>query len=184
MSGICMEMFCGKLGILFCGVLGNCFCSVLRPLRNLPKVKQWWSEFVATFGLLAVIISCSRSRPTITPFAVALYITSTYWLTSSMSFANPAVTLARAASNTFAGIRRTMYRDLSAHNCAVRQRDCSAGCIRRRRRMQPLQERSHRASFTLRGCYELSHEKQPLTRRGDATWWFHGKEQRHCHCFK
>lgn len=66
---------------------------------------QWWSEFVATFGLLAVIISCSRSRPTITPFAVALYITSAYWFTSSTSFANPAVTLARAASNTFAGIR-------------------------------------------------------------------------------
>jgi glycerol uptake facilitator-like aquaporin len=68
---------------------------------------QWWSEFVATFGLLAVIISCSRSHPTITPFAVAAYITSAYWFTSSTSFANPAVTLARAASNTFAGIRPT-----------------------------------------------------------------------------
>ena len=66
---------------------------------------QWWSEFVATFGLLAVIISCSRSRPAVTPFAVALYITAAYWFTSSTSFANPAVTLARAASNTFAGIR-------------------------------------------------------------------------------
>lgn len=68
---------------------------------------QWWSEFVATFGLLAVIISCSRSRPTVTPFAVALYITAAYWFTSSTSFANPAVTLARTASNTFAGIRPT-----------------------------------------------------------------------------
>lgn len=66
---------------------------------------QWWSEFVATFGLLAVIISCSRSRPTVTPFAVAAYITAAYWFTSSTSFANPAVTFARAASNTFAGIR-------------------------------------------------------------------------------
>jgi len=66
---------------------------------------QWWSEFVATFGLLATIISCSRSRPGVTPFAVALYITAAYWFTSSTSFANPAVTLARAASNTFAGIR-------------------------------------------------------------------------------
>jgi glycerol uptake facilitator-like aquaporin len=65
---------------------------------------QWWSEFVATFGLLGVIISCSRSRPTVTPFAVALYITAAYWFTSSTSFANPAVTLARAASDTFAGI--------------------------------------------------------------------------------
>ncbi len=66
---------------------------------------QWWSEFVATFGLLAVIIGCSRSRPAVTPFAVAAYITAAYWFTSSTSFANPAVTLARSASNTFAGIR-------------------------------------------------------------------------------
>lgn len=66
---------------------------------------QWWSEFVATFGLLGVIIGCSRSRPSATPFAVAAYITAAYWFTSSTSFANPAVTLARAASNTFAGIR-------------------------------------------------------------------------------
>jgi len=66
---------------------------------------QWWSEFVATFGLIGVIIGCSRSRPSITPFAVAAYITAAYWFTSSTSFANPAVTLARAASDTFAGIR-------------------------------------------------------------------------------
>ncbi|GGE68331.1 aquaporin [Massilia psychrophila] len=66
---------------------------------------QWWSEFVATFGLLAVIIGCSRSRPGMTPFAVGAYITAAYWFTASTSFANPAVTLARSASNTFAGIR-------------------------------------------------------------------------------
>lgn len=66
---------------------------------------QWFSEFVATFGLLAVIIGCSRSRPAVTPFAVAAYITAAYWFTSSTSFANPAVTLARAATDTFAGIR-------------------------------------------------------------------------------
>jgi glycerol uptake facilitator-like aquaporin len=66
---------------------------------------QWWSEFVATFGLIAVIIGCSRSRPGVTPFAVAAYITAAYWFTSSTSFANPAVTLARSATNTFAGIR-------------------------------------------------------------------------------
>jgi glycerol uptake facilitator-like aquaporin len=66
---------------------------------------QWWSECVATFGLIGVIIGCSRSRPAMTPFAVAAYITSAYWFTASTSFANPAVTLARAASNTFAGIR-------------------------------------------------------------------------------
>ncbi len=66
---------------------------------------QWWSECVATFGLIGVIIGCSRSRPALTPFAVAAYITSAYWFTASTSFANPAVTLARAASDTFAGIR-------------------------------------------------------------------------------
>ncbi|MET0980803.1 MAG: MIP/aquaporin family protein [Telluria sp.] len=66
---------------------------------------QWWSEFVATFGLIGVIIGCSRSRPSLTPFAVAAYITAAYWFTASTSFANPAVTLARSASDTFAGIR-------------------------------------------------------------------------------
>ncbi|MBC7416087.1 MAG: aquaporin family protein [Herminiimonas sp.] len=66
---------------------------------------QWFSEAVATFGLLAVIISCSRTRAAVTPFAVAAYITAAYWFTASTSFANPAVTLARAASDTFAGIR-------------------------------------------------------------------------------
>ncbi|MES2297231.1 MAG: MIP/aquaporin family protein [Pseudomonadota bacterium] len=66
---------------------------------------QWWSEFVATFGLLGVIIGCSRSRPASTPFAVAAYIVAAYWFTASTSFANPAVTLARAATHTFAGIR-------------------------------------------------------------------------------
>jgi glycerol uptake facilitator-like aquaporin len=62
-------------------------------------------ELIATFGLLAVIWGCSRRRGASVPFAVAAYITAAYWFTSSTSFANPAVTLARAASNTFAGIR-------------------------------------------------------------------------------
>ena len=60
---------------------------------------------MATFGLLATIIGVSRSKPALTPFAVAAYITSAYWFTASTSFANPAVTLARAATDTFAGIR-------------------------------------------------------------------------------
>jgi len=65
-----------------------------------------FAEFVATFGLLSVIWGCSRSRSiAAVPFAVAAYITGAYWFTSSTSFANPAVTLARAASDTFAGIR-------------------------------------------------------------------------------
>jgi glycerol uptake facilitator-like aquaporin len=66
---------------------------------------QLFSEFVATFGLLSVIWGTTRSRPTSTPYAVAAYITCAYWFTASTSFANPAVTIARAASDTFAGIR-------------------------------------------------------------------------------
>jgi glycerol uptake facilitator-like aquaporin len=66
---------------------------------------QLASELIATFGLLAVIFGCSRKKPEIVPFTVAAYITAAYWFTSSTSFANPAVTLARAATDTFAGIR-------------------------------------------------------------------------------
>lgn len=77
--------------------------SATEQVRSGPG--QWFAEAVATFGLLAVIIGCSRSRPAMTPFAVAAYITSAYWFTASTSFANPAVTLARAATSTFAGIR-------------------------------------------------------------------------------
>ena len=66
---------------------------------------QLFSEFIATFGLLSVIWGCARLRSSAVPFAVGAYITGAYWFTSSTSFANPAVTLARAASDTFAGIR-------------------------------------------------------------------------------
>ena len=63
------------------------------------------SEFVATFGLLAVIWGCVRSTPSATPFAVSAYIIGAYWFTPSTSFANPAVTIARSFTDTFAGIR-------------------------------------------------------------------------------
>ena len=66
---------------------------------------QLFSEFIATFGLLSVIWGCVRLRSAAVPFAVGAYITAAYWFTASTSFANPAVTLARAASDTFAGIR-------------------------------------------------------------------------------
>jgi glycerol uptake facilitator-like aquaporin len=74
-----------------------------RHARSGPA--QMFSEFVATFGLLAVIWGCVSVRSGAVPFAVAAYITAAYWFTASTSFANPAVTLARAASDTFAGIR-------------------------------------------------------------------------------
>jgi len=66
---------------------------------------QCFSEFVATFGLLSVVWGCSRTRSSAVPFAVGAYITAAYWFTASTSFANPAVTIARCLSNTFAGIR-------------------------------------------------------------------------------
>ena len=74
-----------------------------RHARSGPA--QMFSEFVATFGLLAVIWGCARLRTSAVPFAVAAYITAAYWFTASTSFANPAVTLARAATDTFSGIR-------------------------------------------------------------------------------
>jgi glycerol uptake facilitator-like aquaporin len=66
---------------------------------------QLFSEFVATTGLLSVVWGCGRLRTEAVPFAVGLYITGAYWFTASTSFANPAVTLARAFTNTFTGIR-------------------------------------------------------------------------------
>ena len=68
-------------------------------------MSQLVAEAVATFGLLGVIWGCARRRAAAVPFAVGAYITAAYWFTSSTSFANPAVTLARSATNTFAGIR-------------------------------------------------------------------------------
>jgi glycerol uptake facilitator-like aquaporin len=65
---------------------------------------QWLAEAVATFGLLLTILGCSARTPSAVPYAVGLYITSAYWFTASTSFANPAVTIARALSDTYAGI--------------------------------------------------------------------------------
>lgn len=77
--------------------------SMSQHIRSGPA--QVFSEFVATFGLLAVIWGCSRHHADSVPFAVGAYITAAYWFTASTSFANPAVTIARSLSDTFAGIR-------------------------------------------------------------------------------
>ena len=69
-----------------------------------PGLGQWVGEFVATFGLVGTILACLKARPDAVPMAVGLYITAAYWFTSSTSFANPAVTIARGFSDTFAGI--------------------------------------------------------------------------------
>ena len=65
---------------------------------------QWSGEFVATFGLIMAILGCLKARPQAIPYAVGLFITAGYWFTSSTSFANPAVTIARGLTNTFSGI--------------------------------------------------------------------------------
>jgi glycerol uptake facilitator-like aquaporin len=94
------------------GVIGVAAANMmfgLPPLFSSQHVRtggsQWLGEFIATFGLMAVIWGCSRSRSEVTPFVVAAYIVGAYWFTSSTSFANPAVTIARSLSDTFAGIR-------------------------------------------------------------------------------
>ncbi len=92
--------------------LGRCSASGWRtrcsPSRFSTKLRdgpaQALSEFVAIFGLVGTIIGMVRFRPEATPMAVGLYITAAYWFTASTSFANPAVTIARSLSNTFAGI--------------------------------------------------------------------------------
>jgi glycerol uptake facilitator-like aquaporin len=76
--------------------------QVSQHLRSGPA--QWLGEFIATFGLITTILLTVRHRPAAVPASVALYIAAAYWFTSSTSFANPAITLARSLSDTFAGI--------------------------------------------------------------------------------
>jgi glycerol uptake facilitator-like aquaporin len=84
-------------------MFGLAVVSVSTQVRS--GSAQVFSEFVATFGLLAVIWGCARTRPAAVPFAVGAYIMAAYWFTASTSFANPAVTIARSLTNTFAGVR-------------------------------------------------------------------------------
>ena len=84
-------------------MFGVSVLSVSTRVRS--GAAQTFSEFIATFGLLSVILGCARSRPSAVPFAVGAYITAAYWFTASTSFANPAVTVARALTDTFSGIR-------------------------------------------------------------------------------
>jgi glycerol uptake facilitator-like aquaporin len=84
-------------------MFGKPLFSAARHVRAGPA--QLPSEFVATLGLVSVIAGCARHRPAAIPFAVGAYIAAAYWFTASTSFANPAVTVARSVSDTFAGIR-------------------------------------------------------------------------------
>lgn len=97
-------------------IIGGIFGTFLaHSMFSLPLIEAsthvrdgmgvWIGEVVATFGLLLTITGCLRSRPEAVPYAVGLFITAGYWFTSSTSFANPAVTIARSMTNTFSGIR-------------------------------------------------------------------------------
>ncbi len=96
------------LGAIIGAILANAMFDL--PLATWSQTvrtgsAQWGSEAVATFGLIGVVIGVGRTRPTITPLAVAAYIVAAYWFTASTSFANPAVTIGRAFSDSYAGIR-------------------------------------------------------------------------------
>jgi glycerol uptake facilitator-like aquaporin len=112
-GGLPWTVAAGYVVVQFTGAIGGVAVAHLmfdQPLLSLSThvrsgASQVFSEFVATFGLLAVIWGVSRRRAAVVPFAVAAYITAAYWFTASTSFANPAVTVARAFTDTFAGIR-------------------------------------------------------------------------------
>ncbi len=103
--GYVVAQFAGAFGGVAAAHLmfGEAVFSASHHVR--AGASQIFSEFLAAFGLLCVIWGCARLRSSAVPFAVGAYITGAYWFTASTSFANPAVTLARSASNTFAGIR-------------------------------------------------------------------------------
>jgi glycerol uptake facilitator-like aquaporin len=94
-----------------CGILGAWAAHVMFDVPILQfsthartGIGQWTSEAIATFGLILTIIGTARHRPERIPASVALYITAAYWFTSSTSFANPAITIARSLTNSFSGI--------------------------------------------------------------------------------
>ena len=100
---VLVQVFGGISGVLAAHVMfDNPLFDPSLTARN--GLGQWLGEFVATFGLVGTILACLKARPQAVPMAVGLYITAAYWFTSSTSFANPAVTIARSFSNTFAGI--------------------------------------------------------------------------------
>ncbi|MFT4744001.1 MAG: glycerol uptake facilitator-like aquaporin [Paracoccaceae bacterium] len=100
------QVFGGIMGVLAAHVMFE--HPLIDPSTTIRSgIGQWAGEFVATFGLVGTIHACIKARPTAVPMAVGLYITAAYWFTSSTSFANPAVTIARGFSDTFAGIAPT-----------------------------------------------------------------------------
>jgi glycerol uptake facilitator-like aquaporin len=100
------QIFGGISGVLVAHIMfDNPLIDPSTTVRT--GLGQWVGEFVATFGLIGTILGCLKARAEAIPYAVGLYITAAYWFTSSTSFANPAVTIVRGFSNTFAGIQFT-----------------------------------------------------------------------------
>ena len=100
---VMVQIIGGILGVIIAHVMFD--NPLIDPSNNQRTgTGQWLGEFVATFGLVATILGCLKSRPEAVPYAVGLFITAGYWFTSSTSFANPAVTIARGLTNTFSGI--------------------------------------------------------------------------------
>jgi len=100
---VAVQLVAGVLGVWCAHVMFDLpVLQVSQHLRDGPG--QWLAEGIATFGLVAMILLTVRHRPAAVPASVALYIAAAYWFTSSTSFANPAITLARSLSDTFAGI--------------------------------------------------------------------------------
>ena len=98
------QIICGILGVWATHFMFDLPILQASSTMHRTGISQWWSEGIATFGLLFVIFGGIKSRPEAVPALVAMYITGAYWFTSSTSFANPAVTIARGFSDTFAGI--------------------------------------------------------------------------------
>jgi glycerol uptake facilitator-like aquaporin len=100
---VTMQILGGCIGTLIAhAMFGLDLWQLSATARTGPA--QWFAEFIAAFGLLVTILGTLKARPDASPVSVGLYITAAYWFTASTSFANPAVTIARALSNTFAGI--------------------------------------------------------------------------------
>ena len=101
---ICVQIIAGMLGVFAAHFMFDLDLLQFSE-RSRTGPPQWFSEGLATFGLVMTIIATSRFRPDFVATAVGLYITAAYWFTASTSFANPAVTLARSLTNTFSGIQ-------------------------------------------------------------------------------
>lgn len=100
-----IAQFAGALiGVLAAHLMFDLPLVQLSPTAR-TGVGQWFSEIVATFGLVFVVLSCDRERPWSAPVALGAYVAAAYWFTASTSFANPAVTIARSFTDTFSGIR-------------------------------------------------------------------------------